>query len=88
MGEIVPLGNAQTEKKPARIICPYCKQEILIDIRSFNDNISDVIKDNCIKCGGAIHVGLLILAHPDLTGLYTCIQMCTEAMNKGNVLGG
>lgn len=80
------LIKVQEQGKPAAIICPHCKNEILIDLQPFNKDVSKVLRDNCVVCRGEIFVAVLILAHPSLRGLLYCIQLVTSALSKGNIL--
>ena len=83
MAEIIQLGR---EVNPPLIICPHCKREIRIDITPFANDVSKIIKDKCVKCGGIIHVGVLILSHPSLEGLLQTITNVVKSMEGGNVL--
>jgi hypothetical protein len=83
MGELIKL---QQESKPPLIICPHCKKEVNIDITPFSKDVSKILRDKCTKCGGEIHVGVLILSHPRLDGILGAINNCVMAMGKGNVL--
>lgn len=86
MGRIEVLDDHQPKPK---IICPHCKQTILIDIMPFKDNVSQIMADNCVKCGGKIFVGILILCHPTMEGLSYCVNACVEAISTNNkILGG
>lgn len=83
MGDLIQV---QPEVKPPTIICPHCQNEILIDLAPFNKDVSKILRDNCVRCGGEIHVGTLILSHRDLKGLLSCIQIVVSSLNAGNVL--
>lgn len=72
-----------------KIVCPHCKNEILIDITPFKDNVAQMVKDNCVRCGGEIFVGILILAHPSPEGLAYCVNACIQAVDTQNkIIGG
>lgn len=72
-----------------KIVCPHCKREIAIDITPFKDNVAQIMADNCIRCGGKIFVGVMILAHPSMEGLGYCINACVNAVQTQNkILGG
>jgi DNA-directed RNA polymerase subunit RPC12/RpoP len=73
------------DKKPSIVICPKCKQEILIDIMPFSKDVSSIMQDKCPKCGGTIFVGILILCHPSLRGICLCIQTVIDALKPGNL---
>ena len=79
--EIIQIGN---ERKPATIICGKCREEIKIDIMPFAKDVSNIIKDKCPKCVAYIHVGILILSHPELKGILECIKIVINALNPGN----
>lgn len=86
MGELIQLSN---EDRRPRIVCPHCKDEILMDIMPFKDNVAQVMVDKCPKCGGEIFVGLLILCHPSMEGLGHSIQLVVNTLNTQNqILGG
>jgi hypothetical protein len=80
-----PIEIIERYSKP-KIVCPHCKREILIDITPFKDNVGQIMADNCIKCGGKIFVGILIMAHPTIEGLAHCISLAANAVNPGNML--
>jgi len=81
----MPIEIVERYSKP-KIICSHCKSEILIDITPFKDNVAQILQDKCVRCGGTLFVGVLILAHPDLQGLAHCISLATNAVNPGNML--
>ena len=83
MGKLISIGKDEDEKRP-RIVCPHCKEVILMDIKPFEKNVSKIMQSNCPKCRGIIFVGLLILAHPDLKGLISCIQLVVETVKTKN----
>ena len=83
MGKLITITRDENEKRP-RIVCPHCKEIILMDIRPFEKDVSKLMQSNCPKCGGLIFVGLLILAHPDLKGLVSCIQLVVETIDTKN----
>ena len=82
MGEIIQIGQ---ERKPSTIICGKCQEEIKIDITPFAKDVSNILKDKCPKCRAEIHVGILILSHPDMVGLLNCIKIVVDALNPGNL---
>lgn len=83
MGKLISIGKDEGETRP-RIVCPHCKQTILMDIKPFEKNVAKLMQSNCPKCRGVIFVGLLILSHPDLEGLVKCIQLVVETINTKN----
>jgi hypothetical protein len=83
MGELIRITQ---ESKTPTIICPYCKEEIRVDIQPFRDDVSKILRDKCLKCGGEINVGVLILSHRSLKELLGCINIVVDALKKGNVL--
>jgi hypothetical protein len=50
-----------SKENPPIVKCPHCTQEILIDIGPFRKDVTKIMQDKCIKCGGIIVVSLLIL---------------------------
>jgi len=82
-GKLISITKDEGETRP-RIICPHCKQTILMDIKPFEKNVAKLMQSNCPKCRGIIFVGLLILAHPDLQGLVQCIRLVVETINTKN----
>ena len=87
MGKLISIGRDEDEKRP-RIICPHCKETILMDIKPFERNVAKIMQSNCPKCRGVIFVGLLILSHPDLQGLTQCIQLVVNTINTDNKILG
>lgn len=83
MGKLISIGRDEDETRP-RIVCPHCKQIILMDIKPFEQNVAKIMQSNCPKCRGIIFVGLLILAHPDLQGLISSIQLVVETIKTEN----
>ena len=83
MGKLISITKDEGETRP-RIVCPHCKQTILMDIRPFEKNVGKIMQSNCPKCRGIIFTGLLILAHPDLQGLVKSIQLVVETINTKN----
>lgn len=83
MGELITITRDEGETRP-KIICPHCKEIILMDIKPFEENVAKLMQSNCPKCAGVIFVGLLILAHPNLNGLVSCIQMVVDTLNTKN----
>jgi hypothetical protein len=78
----------ERQPKP-KIICPHCHKEILIDIMPFKDNVSQIMADNCARCGGKIFVGIMILCHPKIEGLAYCINAASNAIQTQNkIIGG
>ena len=83
MGKLINIGRDEGEPTP-RIVCPHCKETILMTIKPFEKNVSKLMQSNCPKCRGVIYTGLLILAHPDLKGLISCIQLVVDTINTKN----
>lgn len=83
MGELIQINQ---EAKPPLIICPHCKQEILIDIIPFSKDVSKILRDNCVKCGGEINVGIFILSDVSMRGLLNNIAVVIQSLEGGNVL--
>jgi len=73
------------EDKRPKVNCPMCKDAIVMDMKLFKEDITKPIESNCPKCGTKIYTAIMILIHPDLRGLYHCIQLCTEALNPGTM---
>jgi len=85
-GELIKI---QKEELRPRIVCMHCKQEMLIDLDPFKEDITKIMGDKCIHCGGEIFVGLLLLGHKTLPMLLGCLQLIIETMNTQNsILGG
>lgn len=83
MGKLIEIMKDESDTRP-RIICPHCKQAILVSIKPFEKNVAKIMQDKCPKCRGVIFMGLLILAHPDLQGLISCIKLVVETVNTKN----
>jgi hypothetical protein len=84
MGEIIEIGR---EKEPPLIPCPFCGEVIRISLQPFENDIKGIIRDNCPKCGGDVHVALLVLADQNLQRLLNYIQTVIDAVKnaQGNV---
>lgn len=83
-----PIEIVERYPKP-KVVCGHCRHEILIDISPFKDNVAQIMKDNCVRCGGEIFVGILIMAHTDLNGLAHCVNTAVTAVNaQHTILGG
>lgn len=83
MSELIKIQRDET--KPM-IICPKCKAQIFIDLTPFTNDVSKILRDNCYKCGGELHVGVLILSNPTLNGLLQAIQVVSTALAKAGKL--
>jgi hypothetical protein len=77
MGE--QLITTSDDKRP-RIICPHCREHILIDLEAFKKDISQIMRDNCVKCRGEIFVGVLIMANSNLPALASEIQTVIDVL--------
>lgn len=82
------LIEVKQENTPPILICPHCKEQILIDITVFRENIVKIFRDNCPKCGGENFVGLMIIGHKDLKKLLATIQHIVDAVNSQNTFRG
>lgn len=87
MGQVVEAFNQNDQP---RQICPHCKKIFLIDITPWKNNVTQILKTNCTKCGGQVFVGMLLLSSADLRNLVGNIQSVVDLFNKGqaNVLLG
>ena len=83
MGELIEMGG---QKQQPRVICPYCKEVIAIDITPFAADVSKIMKDNCPKCRAEIFVGVLILCQTTLDSMLKSIQTIIEAVDPKNKL--
>lgn len=86
MAEIIRI---QKEEQKPRVICNHCKQEILIDIKPFAKDVTQILRDKCPKCHGEIFVGVLILCHKDMRSLLGSIQVVIDAIRSPDkIIGG
>ena len=83
MGELIEMGGQQQQP---RVICPYCKEVIAIDITPFAADVSKIMKDNCPKCRGEIFVGVLVLCQQDLDGMLQSIVRVVKAVDPKHKL--
>jgi hypothetical protein len=85
MAELIKI---QREEPRPQIVCPHCKSTIAIDIKPFAPDPTKIMEDKCIKCGGSICVGLLILSHKSMRQLLIAIQAVITTLNTGNLIVG
>jgi len=86
MAEIIKI---QHEENKPRVICNHCKQEILIDIMPFANDVTQILRDRCPKCYKEIFVGVLILCHKDMRSLLGSIQVVIDAIQSPDkIIGG
>lgn len=83
--KIKSSGIIVGEDKRPKVNCPKCKSTIVMDLKLFIDDVTKVVESNCPKCGAKLFTALLIVIHPDLKGLYHCIQICMDALQAGTV---
>ena len=82
MGRIITSGE---ENRP-RIQCHNCKNENIIDIRSWNKDIARVGEIKCKQCGKSMFVALLILADINVQALGNNVQAIVDLMGSVNTL--
>lgn len=83
MGELIKI---QREETRPMVICPRCKEKIMIDISPFKNDVSQILRDNCPKCRGELHVGIIILTHTTLRGILECIKIVIASLKPKNLL--
>lgn len=71
-----------SETKPALITCGKCRKENLIDLTPFNKDVSNILRDNCVHCGGELFVGVLILCNTELRDLLSSIGAITNLFRQ------
>ena len=81
------LITIEDDKRP-RVVCPHCKEHILIDFEPFKKDVTKIMRDDCPKCRGTVYVGLMILAHSDLRQLALSIQVVIDALKPKNRIIG
>jgi len=74
------------EDKRPRIICHNCKNENIIDIRGWNNDVTQIGQIRCKNCRKIMYVGLLILADISMEALGNNVQAIVDYMGKTNVL--
>jgi len=74
----------QSKKIPPKIICPYCRQVILIDIKAFSEDMSTFLKSQCPNCKNYIFVCLIILANTELDALIHDLQRVIKTVEPDN----
>ena len=82
MGRIITNGE---ENRP-RIICHNCKHQNIIDIRSWNKDVTRVGEIKCSQCRKSMYVSLLILADISVQALGSNVQAIVNLMGSTNVL--
>lgn len=82
MGKIITSGE---ESRP-RIICHNCKHQNIIDIRSWNKDVTRVGVIKCKQCHKSMYVSLLILADVTVQALGDNVQAIVNLMGSTNVL--
>jgi hypothetical protein len=80
----VKLVESQGPKVPPSLMCPHCNKENLMSLNPFEKNISGVVEDKCVHCGGKIYAALLLLGNKDLVALYRTIQQIVELIQNKN----
>jgi len=83
MGELIKI--TREESKP-RIQCPLCGKIQELDLSIFERDVSKIYRDNCIQCGGELHVAIMILVHPRLNGILQCISRVIKELNPKTFL--
>lgn len=56
------------------VICPYCKGELHLVIDAFKPDFTQIVRSNCVHCGGEIYAGLLIVTEKSLKSINAVIQ--------------
>jgi predicted RNA-binding Zn-ribbon protein involved in translation (DUF1610 family) len=74
------------EDNRPKVVCPHCRQIIIMDIKLFLDDVSKVVESSCPKCGGKLYTALLIMTNSNLNHLRKMIEMCITVINPGNKL--
>ena len=85
MGKLIQI--TREEQKP-EVICPHCKDKILIDLKPFAPDPTKIMQDKCPKCHGEICVAVLVLAHKDIKQLLITIQAVIQTLNTGQLITG
>lgn len=79
---VIEIG--QDYSKRPQVTCPGCKKNIIMDLRPFQQDASQITKDKCPYCGQLLFTALLICAHPTLQGLKHMIAKYLEVLDPGN----
>jgi len=69
-------------KKSPRATCPHCKQEVLVDLRRWQVDMSQINSSKCPYCGGMMAAALLILVAENPNGVARTIMAISEVVNK------
>lgn len=78
------LIKIQREEPRPLIVCSHCKKTIAIDLKPFNKDPTKILQDKCVKCGGTIFVGILILSHKDHQQLLNAIGTVIQTLNTSS----
>jgi len=74
------------EDNRPKVVCPHCRQIIVMDIKLFMNDVTKVVESNCPKCNGKVFTGLLILVNSNIKNLYGAIQLCIDAIDPKDKL--
>lgn len=74
------------EDKRPMFVCPHCKKKQIVDIRSWNADMSKLAVLTCQSCRKQVYAGILLLVHPSQYGLIEAIMKVTNAVGKKNTL--
>ena len=74
------------EDNRPKVVCPHCRQIIIMDIKLFMNDATKIVESNCPKCNGKLYTALLILVNSKIQNLEGSIQLCIDAINPGDKL--
>jgi hypothetical protein len=80
------MGKIEVINQPNQpiVICPRCEGKNHIDISPWKDDVTRIMEDKCVKCGGTIVVGMLILADIHMARLLQTVQAVIAVIKNQN----
>jgi hypothetical protein len=88
----IQVARDEADKKP-KILCPKCRQIIIVSAVAYEQDATKPILSNCPYCGAGIFSCILILASTELKHLQTLINQAVSAIgpsvtNQNKIIGG
>jgi DNA-directed RNA polymerase subunit RPC12/RpoP len=88
MTDIKIIGEQGHEPGKARVICPWCKREMMADLAQYVIDMSKPARSKCPYCSGEIFTVMIIVSHKTLhqlgQSLHYIIQAVEEQVDPNN----
>ena len=78
----IEIINQGKEPGKARVMCPWCKQEMLADLSQYVIDMSKPVKSNCPYCGGEIYSAMFIISHKTLPQLGQTLTYVIQSVEE------